>query len=488
LKLVAQSATFALTGERAACKLGRGGSLPPAMFTAFDAASPVADPHRSGRSPALPLVFGLAVGGLTTAAFLTASAVRAVGSRAIPIASIMALLLLLGATPLLRRVARWAGSPLPERAAAWSLLGSAPLLFLGAKMAIGNDPLVTSHWRCGTGDVGLMILSPLGFMLLGTLGGLFAFVTAAFSARSASATPRGFAARGALIVAAILVAAATLRALHHPSSDGASQYLDALPTVAVLAPIDRATARVTLSPRESAPALEQLTDETRFGDITARRTCSEGSCTVALQRAGSPLPAERMWGGGGQIPADTAVAVRRDTKHGFWIVGGQAAFRDSDLQVTDISVHDVGDDLSAPTGWILGGLSGIVIAVTLWIRRRPLAQRLLRLDDEGTREGVLGDNGWITFHDDSPARRASPDLALAPGPVVLMALGSSGASATGAYRTEGAQGSDEIVSGTRADLASSLRKRLRDLDALAFVTVAITVSPLVAAWSSRLLF
>ena len=83
------------------------------------------------------------MGGLTTAAFLGAAVVRAVGSAAVPIASITALLLL-GATPLLRRVARWASSPRPERTAAWSLLGAAPLLFLFAKVAIGNDAVVSS--------------------------------------------------------------------------------------------------------------------------------------------------------------------------------------------------------------------------------------------------------------------------------------------------------------------------------------------------------
>lgn len=277
--------------------------MPPPMPTAFDASSPVADPRRPGRAAALPLVFGLAVGGLTTAAFLAACAVRAVGGRAVPVASVMALLVL-GATPLLRRAARWAGSPRPERTAAWSPLGAALLAFVGAEIAIGDGLIVTSHWRCGTGDIGLMMLAPVGVMILGTLGGLTAFVATALRAGSPSATPRGLAARITLLFAGILVGGATFRAVHHPSTDAATQYLDSLPTVAVLEPIERARARVTFSSRESAPAVEQLQDETRFGDLTARRTCSEGSCTIALQRADGPLPPERMWQGAGSIPSD----------------------------------------------------------------------------------------------------------------------------------------------------------------------------------------
>src|SRR4051812_34975011 len=121
-----------------------------------DAASLPVDPHRAPRSGGAPLVFGVAVGALATAAYLAGSLARAPGTVAVPVASITALVLFFGATPLIQRVARWAGSPRPERAAAWSLISAAPLLFLGAKFAIGHDPIVTSHWRCGSGDIGLM--------------------------------------------------------------------------------------------------------------------------------------------------------------------------------------------------------------------------------------------------------------------------------------------------------------------------------------------
>ena len=459
--------------------------MPPAMITAVDVASPAAAPHRAGQSRALPLVFGLAVGGLTMAAFLGGALVRAVGSSAVPVTSITALLLL-ATTPLLRRMARWAGSPRPERAAAWSLLGAAPALFLAARFAIGNYPVLVSHWRCGSGDIGFMILSPLPFALFGALSGLLAFAVTASRPRLRLAAALGFAARGALILAGILVAAATFRALYHQNTDGAIRYVESLPTACVLAPMNRATAKVTLLTRESAPSREQLEDETRFGDMAAERVCSEGSCSVTLRRTGSEFRHARPVEGNQTTRIDESVVVQRDEKHGFWIVGGKSVLRDREFALVDLNIQDIGDELSAPTGWILGGAAGVGIALVLWLKRRRLAQRLLRI--EAAREAQLGDNGWVTFHDDSPAWRASPDLALAPGAVVLIGRGVGGGSATGAYRSEGAQNGEEIVAGAREDLAAALRHRLSDLDALSLVTVAITASPLLAAWSARLVF
>lgn len=456
--------------------------MPAAMSTPLDTGLPAADPRQPARSAGLPLVYGVAVGGLTMAAYLGGGLARAVGPAAVPVASITALLLL-GATPLIRRVARWAGSPAPSRCAAWSLAGAAPLLFLGAKIAIGHDPVISSHWGCSSGDIGIILLSPLPFATLGALAGLLAFAITASRPRDLLTRSVALMARGALILAAILVGAASFRALHHPSTDDAKRYIASLPTVAVLPPLDPTRAKVVVSARESAPAT-RLEDETRVGDITVVRSCLEGSCQVTLRRTDNPAPLESDRGGGSPIQAVSSVAVQHDEKHGFWIVGGQSAFRDKDLQLSDIHVQDISDALSAPKGWILGGLAGVGIALSLWIMRRRLAQRLLRI--EAAREATLGENGWVTFHDDSPAWRASPDLGLPPGPVVLIGRGVGGRK--GAYRSEGAHGGDEIVAGARADLAAGLRRRTHELDALGFVTVAITVGPLLAAWSSGLVF
>jgi hypothetical protein len=452
------------------------------MPSAVDPASPPAPVRPAGPPAGAPIAYGLAVGGLTTAAFLGAGAARGAGSVAVPIASIAAALLF-ATTPLLRRLARWAGSPRPARCAAGSLLGAAPLLFLGAKVALGNDPVVTSHWRCGTGDIGLIILSPIAFLLIGTLAGLLAFAVTARGDDAGSPARAGVLGRGALSLGAILVAAAVARAVGHPGTDHARLYLDALPQIAVIPPIDPATAKeVAFATRESTPG-PRLMDETRFGDITAQRTCSEGSCSFRLRRGEGPFPPDRMTE---TMPVNGGVVVTRDEKHGFWILGGNSAFRDRDLQSTDINIQDIAGELSAPTGWILGAAGGVVVAMVLWQKRRRLAGRARRI--AAAREGTLGENGWITLHDDTPAWRASPDLALAAGPVLLLGSGAKAGGAAGAYRSEGASGGEEIVAGARETIVAGLRSQMKDLDALGFAAVLITAAPLVASWTTGLLF
>ena len=91
--------------------------------------SPAPAPRTPGAGR--PLGYGLAVGSVTSIAYLAACVVWGAGGSAVPIASITALLLI-AATPLLRRAARWAGAPRPELCAAWSLLGAFPLLGYGA--------------------------------------------------------------------------------------------------------------------------------------------------------------------------------------------------------------------------------------------------------------------------------------------------------------------------------------------------------------------
>jgi hypothetical protein len=451
------------------------------MPSAVDAAPLPAPPQPAPRSAAAPLVYGVAVGALTTAAYLGAGLIRAVGTVAVPVASFAAVLLL-ATTPLLRIAARRAGSPRPERCAAASLLGAVPLLFLGAKVALGNDPILSSHWRCGSGDIGFILLSPIAFALLGSLGGLLAFALTAHGDDEGSSARAGLVARGALILGAILVAAAVFRAARHPSTDHATRYLDTLPRIAVIPPMDPTTAKPVARPMRESTSSPELVDETRIGDITAQRTCTDGSCSFRLRRGDGPFPPDRMVE---TVTHSGDVVVTRDEKHGFLIFGNRSAFRDRDLQITDISVQDVADELSAPMGWILGGAAGVVVALALWQKRRRVADEARWI--AAAREGILGENGWITFHDDTPMRRAAPDLALPAGPVLLKTSAAIGGGAA-AYRSEGTSGGEEIVAGERGVLVAALRSQMKDLDALGFAAVMLSAAPLVASWSAGLLF
>ena len=447
-------------------------------------------PAPSGLTPdaARPLAFGAAVSGLFTGAFLAAGAVWQVGGIAVPVASITALILI-AATPLLRRAARWAGAPRPERCAAWSLLGALPLLFLGAMSAINSDPVLASTWRCGSGDMALVSLSPLAFGLLGALSGLFSFVVTSSRRRRHTGARIHLVSRGALALGAILVGAAAFRAAHKPSTDHATTYLNSLPTIAVLPALPGTPGGASAPAPDPTAAAQDDVDETRFGDIIARRACNNESCAIILLREDGPSAPARLdrKSALGRVATQEkkAARVQRDEKHGFWIIGDRTAFRASDLQITDIQFRDIGDELSAPLGWILGGAAGLLLAAALEYRRHRLAQRLLEI--EAAQPGTLGENGWITFDDDTAALRASPDLPLALGPVLRIRRGAGGASA-GSYRSEATLGEDEIVAGAREDLAAGQRSRMAALSALGIVAVLLTAAPLLASCTAGLVF
>ena len=88
-----------------------------------------------------------------------------------------------------------------------------------------------------------MLLSPIPFATLGARVGLLAFAVTASRPRALLTRSVALMARGALILAAILVDAASFRALRHPSTDDAKRYLESVPTVAVVPPLDPATAK-----------------------------------------------------------------------------------------------------------------------------------------------------------------------------------------------------------------------------------------------------
>ncbi|MEO5730218.1 MAG: hypothetical protein ABI134_09205 [Byssovorax sp.] len=456
------------------------------MTIAPDAAPPSPVPFFKARVAGRPIAYGLAVGSLTSVAYLAACVARGAGGVAVPIASLTALLLV-AATPLLRRLARWAGTPRPELCAAWSLLGAFPLLALGARIAL-SDPVLSSTWRCGTGDMGLLALSPIPFTLLGALSGLIAFGVSSSRRQRREGSRLHLLSRGALVLGTILVAAAASRALHKPSTDHAIQYLKSLPTIAVLPPPPPVQAGATdPAPDPDAPVRE-VVDEVRFGDIIARRGCKNEMCSAILLRADGPAPPSRsmkLQPVSSQVPPQEPVRIQQDEEHGLWIVGDNRAFRAGDLVITDIRVDTIGDELSAPLGWILGGAAGLLLAAALEYRRHRLAQRLLQI--EAARAGVLGENGWITFDDDARTLRASPDLALSPGPVLLVRRG-AGAAVTGGYRSEGTLGEDEIVAGAREDLAAPLRARMAALSALGIASALLTTAPLLASWTAGLVF
>ncbi|MCC6554569.1 MAG: hypothetical protein IT372_16440 [Polyangiaceae bacterium] len=431
------------------------------------------------RSGARVLLVGVAAGGLAAAAFILGGTLGALLGA--PVATLTAGLLLAG-TPLLARVGAWAGVARPWAAAGLAEAPVAALLFGGAGYALGQ-PIVASHWRCGTGEMGLIMIAPFAFGLLGALGGLVAVAIAGRGAPRAGAALRAVA-LGSIGIAAALLAWSAARAVRLPGPDA---YVASLPVMATLPPVSGAP-RETV-PRDDGSGLSEdvFVDRVPGLEFEVTRRCANEYCSYVLARAGAPEErtpdGKRIHVEGGSVPRTGTVTLRRDEAHRFWVVTGSSpdAYREDGekLTLTDIHARDVGDALSPPPGWIAGAAGAALVAVVLEIRRRRARAALERV--EAALAGALGEGGWITFEGEVPAVRAAPELELAPGPVLVLAPG-GGKAPSGAYRGEAPLGVGAVVAGERAGWIERGRAAIAALDALAISAAAFGAAPLLAAW------
>jgi len=432
-------------------------------------------PHPSPSLNPRPFLFGLAAGGLAVAAFLVAGAARL--ALDLPVASGMAALMLAGIA-LTCRAAAWTRAPRPLPAAALGTVAVAPALFLGAAHAI-SDPVVTSHWRCGTGEIALVMVAPFVFGMAGVLGGLIALPLVGCERRRADAALRALA-LGALALSAALLAWSFARAAQYPDPD---RYAASLPVVATVPPVAGTPVKDLPLPGASDMIPHQQIYRDRVGgfDLEIERVCTGDACGFSLLRAGTANPDVEHPGGyhsGGALRSDE-IRLKRDEAHDLWIAsaGSTVAYQGSALKLTDVQVRDVGDHLSPPRGWMAGAAAGLLLASLFQCLRCRAAARRDRLT--AARAGVVGEGGWIAFDDDAPPLRAAPDLGLSPGPVLV--LGHQPQKAPeGAYRGEAPLGPGAVIAGDRAELLARVRGDLAALDALTLAAATLTAAPLVA--------
>lgn len=431
---------------------------------------PTDQPPASG---ARPVVFGFFMGALAGVAFVAAGVLRLASDVVVPVASITAILLLLG-KPIADRLAAWAHIPRPQIVSAIGLMAMAPMLFLGALMAMG-DPILSSHWRCGTGDIGFAMLAPIASFLFGATGALIACVVAGKERRGVDALIRG----GRLVALALslmLLGGGAIRAANRPDPD---HYLARLPQVGVLKPVSGDPIEVIPNAGEPPERGPTRVYEDRVANITVRRECIQESCQIIVLPAdGAPRPAEQKWSGV-SVSATATLTVYRDEKHDLWIFDHHAAFRGPSHRLVDIYAGDVADGLAPPSGWMIGAAIGVVIAAGVGVKRRRLSRRFAAIS--AAVPGVHNKNGWITLDESLPSFRAAPDLGLEEGPVLIVTGAGAGA-AGGAYRADGSARGVEILAGEREGHLAVIRRQITSLDALAMSAQVLTVAPLVAAW------
>ncbi len=395
----------------------------------------------------------------------------------IPTAAILAALLLVVAWPALDSAGRWALGPRGRAVSALTLASASVPLLLGALYTLGQPVVDADRWRCGTGDVALLLMAPPVILVLVALASLVSTVVAG-GAPAALARRTRWLAVAAVAVSAGLVAASSVRAGRFPESDG---YVASLPVVARVTAASGypvAVQRAAESPLSGPGAQSETVRvyDDRLGPVVLRRRCIANECDATLLRASQPDAASAKRVSHERVPSDRAIEVHRDAAHDIWVVdsGWARPYRGPDLDSRDVHVADIADHLSPPHGWLVCAALGLALAGALLLVRRRAARDLRAI--EAGRQGVLEASGLVRFGDGEPPVRVAPGQALAEGPVVVFpgALVSGGA-----YRAD-APGGARVACGDREAILARVRERLALLDALAFAACALTGAPLLA--------
>jgi hypothetical protein len=263
-----------------------------------------------------------------------------------------------------------------ERPASRLLLGyafSAPLLFLGAVYAAGQ-PLVVSHWRCGTGEAALFVFIPLGLFFLGALGPMLASLSLRYGARPLMP----WLAAATFAVSLMLLGGGLLKAR---SAVDVDLFVQQLPVLGVLPPVTGAPAFELPGSRPGGETIQVHVDQ--LGRHRFERRCERDDCTLhmtALDVRGPAAAPERHFGSWFRTGRSALLTVRSTFDRRAMVVeqgGQQIAFLDGQLRTLgprDVSLH-----VAPPLGWLLGGLLAVLSAALLGLRRLWLTPSLAAL-------------------------------------------------------------------------------------------------------------
>jgi hypothetical protein len=449
-------------------------------------------PPPSTRGGRLFLIAG-AMGFIAAGAFIAGLILRDwLGSRA-PALGIMAALLL-GLKVGVDHIARRAAPSLGVLATSLGAAGLAPIFVMGALWAM-SDPLVASSWRCGTGDMTLLMSAPIGLFLTAALGTtLAAGVLGGGRGEAFRPLIRGT----AITVAAGAGALVLLSAVRAARSPDVDRYIDSLSVVATLEPL----AGAHLSPRAQSegPGGERVPVGAQIvGDIAVYRYCWSDSCGIAVGDAPDvqqDLPSSALHHFGSS--PDATISIRRDAAHHFVVLSGpgRVAFGEPPhfgfliegsrlpgrhlWSAIDVGVRDVADSASPPLGWLIGGAAGLLAACAVW-GAGALRSRRVRAFLAGA-PGVL-ENGWIHFEDGRQAARVDPGAGIAVGPVLVLR---DAAAPRGAYRASDLLGASHVLSGTRQQWTELNAVTMSHIHAQIIAICSLSAAPLFAAMTAGL--
>ena len=328
--------------------------------------------------------------------------------------------------------------------ASLATLGWLPIVFLG--LAVAHDPVIT-RWRCGTGQMGALVMGPL--LAFPTLVGSSLLAMSARHARLDGLI------RQLAFASLIVTGIATTGALLHSQRPDADTYRASLPVLRTLSVgqsliLDDGS-RVTYRRSGLAPASKTESE--------ARR----GRCQI-----------DGITGAGDATESCAALLVRHDPKAGVWVLGDDTAmglaFRGDEKILRDIETRDVATSIAAPIGWTLGGVLAVVLQIVLLAQARKLRRERAAFDGV---EATLQADGWVAI-DGKPPVTLAGTAGLPPGPIVLQL----GPEQMKSYRETGSGALEGWRRGTLADAREALAARATTFHALALSSGLLCAAPL----------
>lgn len=391
------------------------------------------------------LLCAILSGGWVALSFIAAMLASAAG---LPISGVFAFAVVAGAR--LFSGAAAAKAPRAPLALAFGALSLAPFVLCGAADTFSR-PLVSSHFRCGTGEAMAMMLAPFGLFAWGAVAVLVGFaVQGTRERRRLDLATRFFA---GLVVACgfVLLSLATVRSVGRVERD---RWFD---TVSAKSP------SVDLTTLEWKKETEEVDRSEIFGR-SIFRTCTTGDyCSVSFD---SNAKAVESMGIG--TPRDHATVTRMASVYVFSIRGYPDGALDESGHRVDVWVPMVRRDLSVPHAWLAFGWLAVAGALGFLLLSRS---RKLALD--GLRDGVIDANGSILLNDGTvwPQPR---DAEWEEGQRVIAKSPRDIAS----FRSDA---TPTFTEGTLEGLRAGERTRATIAASFALATIALGVAPVAAA-------
>lgn len=389
--------------------------------------------------------------------------------------------------PLVDRVAwRFLGSSGPSIAWAWFAALSG-LFAMGAMVAL-HDPIVCSHFRCGTGDIAFMLAAPIAVLVVGSVATLVlrALVRAD---RPSARRALSFALPALFVFVAIVDVTQLVRTAFVPDAQG---YFDRMEQIALFPPVP--SHPITGLDRTDPEPTRTFVD--RQGGLEVTRVCGSNSRACDVNVRFGPdisLPSEAVEGFH-WVGADESIRVLRDPQRPVLVFAREdrttrrvsygdvhpargyfaGAYDTARRDWITISAASISNRIAAPHGWMGGALLGLVVASWfVFTMRRARARSEAEL--ARFREGHLGADGTLTFDDGTAPTKITEAGDF--GPVVVLGGGDPDSAH---YRDDGKRAPTFLAFGSRQHLRAAANHVSRGRAMYAFAVLLLASAPILA--------